>query len=148
MLDDKRLLMLDGERVDKGDEGSPTHNGERVGKGRPPRSSRWKPGQSGNPKGRPKGSKNLMTLFGELFDMKVTIRERGAVRKVTGREALVRVLYQKAINGDLKAIEQLLAQEPRVQRARRDLKVITSAMTPQESAAIYAQIMHDVPEEY
>ena len=36
-----------------------------VGYGRPPEATRFKPGQSGNPKGRPKGSKNLRTLFAE-----------------------------------------------------------------------------------
>ena len=123
------------------DEGCSKLNSKRVGKGRPPHSSRWKKGQSGNPKGRPKGSKNLATLYSELLDGKVTIREGGAVFKVTRREALVRVQIQKGVKGDITAIQQIFAQDKRVQRARRSLPTITSDMSVHESARIYAQLM-------
>jgi Family of unknown function (DUF5681) len=46
----------------------------RVGKGRPPRRTRWKKGQSGNPKGRPKGAKNLTTIFATILKHKVEVR--------------------------------------------------------------------------
>ena len=39
-----------------------------VGYGKPPRSRRFKPGQSGNPKGRPKGAKNRDTILRELLN--------------------------------------------------------------------------------
>jgi hypothetical protein len=42
---------------------APSSDTYTVGKGRPPLSTRWKPGQSGNPKGRLKGVKNMATLF-------------------------------------------------------------------------------------
>ena len=53
-----------------------------VGYGRPPEETRFKPGQSGNPKGRPKGSKNLRTLFAEELRRSVTLKENGKTRRV------------------------------------------------------------------
>ena len=48
-----------------------------VGYGKPPKHTRFKPGQSGNPKGRKPGSKNVMTLLEQtLFDT-VKVRENG-----------------------------------------------------------------------
>jgi len=46
------------------------HNREKVGKGNPPRNTRWKPGQSGNPKGRPKGIRYISESLRELLDQK------------------------------------------------------------------------------
>jgi Family of unknown function (DUF5681) len=48
----------------------------KVGKGRPPSATRWKPGQSGNPKGRPRDSKNLEALLTEALSEKVPVQER------------------------------------------------------------------------
>ena len=44
-----------------------------VGKGKPPKSTRFKPGQSGNPKGRPKGRKNLKTELDEVLNATVML---------------------------------------------------------------------------
>lgn len=44
----------------------------KVGKGKPPKEHQWKPGQSGNIGGRPKGSKNLKTIFRQIAEMEVS----------------------------------------------------------------------------
>jgi hypothetical protein len=74
-----------------------------VGKGRPPVSTRWKPGQSGNPKGRPKGAKNFATLWSEGLKRKVRIRENGKLRKITRAEGIVTQVLNQALKGDIKA---------------------------------------------
>lgn len=78
--------------------------GERdEGYGKPPKRWQFKPGQSGNPKGRPKGSKNLATIFKEESMKLVAVREGGKSRKVAKRELVVAQITNKAAGGDLRA---------------------------------------------
>ena len=79
------------------------------GYGRPPKSTRFKPGQSGNAKGRPRGARNLKTDLASLLKKRVPIREDGELRYVSRQEAMLLTLYGKAIQGDTKASGQLLA---------------------------------------
>jgi hypothetical protein len=127
----------------KNNRGQPDGKEYRVGKGRPPRSTQWKPGQSGNPNGRPKGSKNLTTIYSGFLNKKCEIREQGKIREITVREALVWKLFQKGMAGDRKTIEYILAMEPEIARALRSHKMITSDMTPQEAAEIYARSLKE-----
>lgn len=80
-----------------------------VGYGKPPKSGQFKSGQSGNPKGRPKGAKNLITVLEEELQAKVPIKELGKSKKVTKQEAMVKALMLKAIQGDVKAINAVVA---------------------------------------
>jgi Family of unknown function (DUF5681) len=84
-----------------------------VGYGAPPESTRFKKGASGNPKGRPKGSLNIATVFTKTLREKVVINERGKRRTVTKLEAALKQLVNKAASGDLRALAQLvvLAQD-------------------------------------
>lgn len=81
---------------------------ERVGYGHPPRSTRFRKGQSGNPKGRPKGSLNVRTLLAATLREKVVINENGQRKAVTKLEAALKQLTNKAASGDLRAIVQLV----------------------------------------
>jgi len=79
-----------------------------VGYARPPKHTQFKPGQSGNPKGRPKRAKNLKTLLREEAEAPVRISEGGKSRTVTKQQALIKRLMTKALGGDLKAAQLLL----------------------------------------
>lgn len=81
---------------------------EKVGYGNPPRHSRFKKGQSGNPKGRKKGNRNFNTDLEEVLTTRVSIRENGISRKVTSQQALLRRLLEKAMSGDSRALERIL----------------------------------------
>src|SRR5579864_5263609 len=78
-----------------------------VGFGKPPRHSRFVKGRSGNPKGRPNGSKNLATLFREALNETVTVVENGRRRRITKREAVIAQLVNKSAGADLRAIKIL-----------------------------------------
>ena len=82
---------------------------EPVGYGRPPKTTRFKKGVSGNPKGRPKGSLNIATLFTKALREKVVINEHGQRKTVTKLEAALKQLVNKAASGDLRALAQLVA---------------------------------------
>ena len=81
----------------------------------PPNETRFKKGRSGNPKGRPKGTRNLKTDIATLMKKRVTIREDGQRRNVSRQEALLLTLYAKAVQGDTKASSQLFAMLTKLQ---------------------------------
>lgn len=79
-----------------------------VGYGKPPKHSRFVPGQSGNPKGKQKGKKGLKTDLADELDARQTIQING--KPVTGRrqQLVVMALAARAAAGDLKAARTLL----------------------------------------
>jgi hypothetical protein len=80
------------------------------GYGRPPKDSRFKPGRSGNPSGKPKGVRTLRSDFNEVMKKRVQIREDGELRYVGRQEALLLSPCVKALQGDTRASGQLLAR--------------------------------------
>ena len=70
-----------------------------VGYGKPPKEYRFKKGRSGNPKGRPKGSKNMATVMKDLLERPMTIRQNGQERRVTFGEAFVHRLAARSLEG-------------------------------------------------
>jgi hypothetical protein len=75
----------------------------KVGRGRPPLQSRFKPGQSGNPTGRPVGSANVSTSVKRVINKKVTVREGKKTRKMTLFEAALHAHAVKATQGDARS---------------------------------------------
>ena len=75
-----------------------------VGYGKPPVHTRFKKGQSGNPNGRHKGSKNFSTTLEETLQEKVVIRENGKTKTVSKQDVIAKHLVTKAANGELRAI--------------------------------------------
>jgi hypothetical protein len=78
--------------------------------------TQWKPGQSGNPAGRPKGAKDgidahcrrLLAKDLSLSQIKDKLKAKGIDLEIgTNAEAISVVLVLKALTGDLKAIEML-----------------------------------------
>ncbi len=79
-----------------------------IGYKKPPKKHQFKPGQSGNKKGRPKGAKNLKTdLMEELGEM-ITIKEGGKPKKISKQRAVLKSLAVKAVQGDPRAANTLL----------------------------------------
>jgi hypothetical protein len=79
-----------------------------VGYGKPPRAHQFKPGTSGNPKGRPKGAKSEATILQTLLQQKVGLNERGKMRKITLHEAILRRIAEDCLKGNTKSAAFLL----------------------------------------
>jgi Family of unknown function (DUF5681) len=77
--------------------------------GNPPKDTRFKPGQSGNPQGRPKGSKNLSTLMMEAARDQVSANIGGKTQRISKIQATTMQLATKAASGDNAAIAKFLA---------------------------------------
>lgn len=87
---------------------SPGPREYKVGYGKPPKHSRFKPGQSGNPKGRRKGAKAFNTIIKEALLKPVVVRTSNGSKKITSAEALVLRALESGTKGDFRAIEKLL----------------------------------------
>jgi hypothetical protein len=83
-------------------------DGYEVGYKKPPEYSRFQKGQSGNKKGRPKGSKNLKTETIEELSETVKVRIGDREVSVSKHRALIKILTLKAMKGDMRALNTLL----------------------------------------
>lgn len=83
--------------------------------------NRFKPGQSGNPKGRPKGSRHLSTIFREVRNQRIKVKDGEGTRYVTKLEAALTQLANKAATGDLKAITEFVRLDQSMPIDERDL---------------------------
>jgi uncharacterized protein DUF5681 len=80
-----------------------------VGYGRPPVNRQFKPGQSGNPKGRPKGRKNFVTIFAGVLSRPIKVRDKdGKVRKLSKLEAMIEGVTNKGIAGNANALVKVI----------------------------------------
>jgi hypothetical protein len=110
-----------------------------VGFGKPPKHARFKKGQSGNLKGRPKGTLNLATVLERTLREKVVINVNGRRKVITKLEAAIMQLANKAAAGDGHAIRHLcqlvvsdqersVALEPTTQFTETDQKVMDNIL--------------------
>ena len=80
-----------------------------AGPGRPPSASRFRKGESGNPKGRPKSRSGPSTsAFDIVIDRTLPVMQNGKAREVTLEEALQHRTYEAAIGGDRAAQREVL----------------------------------------
>jgi hypothetical protein len=120
-------------------QGDSKNGSDEIGYGKPPQHSRFKPGRSGNLKGRPRGSLNLATVLQRELREKVVIMSNGRSKVVTKLEAAIMQLVDKAGSGDRHSIRhlcQLVASveersvevEPTTQFSEIDQKVLDNIL--------------------
>jgi hypothetical protein len=112
----------------------PPENDNKVGYGKPPKHSQFKKGQSGNPRGRARGTKNSSTLFNEALDEEVVMTtENGRRRKITKREAMFKQLANRSAQGDLKVMQTVLRHLPELERHTKPQKAPETPAAPRRS---------------
>ena len=86
-----------------------TNSKDTVGYKNPPQSTQFKPGQSGNPSGRPKGTRNLRTDLMEELAEKIVVTEGGQQKTISKQQALVKAMMAKAMKGDTSAGKEIFS---------------------------------------
>ena len=99
-----------------------------IGYGKPPKGAQFKPGQSGNSKGRPRDSKNTYTLLKEVLEQKISIKENGRDLRIPKKLAMIMQLVNKAVKGDVKAINSLLPHMLMLDAKEEDKNKILASM--------------------
>jgi replication-associated recombination protein RarA len=104
-----------------------------IGYRRPPVSGQFKKGQSGNPKGRPKGTRNFLTLLNQELSQSIVVNENGKKKTITRLQAMVKRIVAGALQGDLKALLTLIEI---LRRAGQFQEPDMSAALPEDYEAI------------
>lgn len=79
-----------------------------VGYGKPPKHSQFKPGRSGNPRGRPRKTPTFNDDVKTELRSSITVLEAGERRRISKRRAIIKQHVRKALNGDVRSTELLL----------------------------------------
>ena len=88
-----------------------------VGYGKPPPSTRFQPGHSGNPRGRPTRKPTLAERVQREARRLIEVVEEGARHRITREDALAKRLLQQALKGDARATQQVIELLGAVQAA-------------------------------
>ena len=96
-------------------------NSYEVGYGKPPKHTQFKPGYSGNKKGRLKGSANLFTAVEKLQNERVRIVNNGKQKSISVTEAILRKAGMDALNGNAKAQKIMLDYFEKNERRKEEL---------------------------
>jgi hypothetical protein len=86
----------------------PSKPGYEVGWGKPPKHTRFKKGGSANPKGRPRGARNLKTDLTNELGGRIRVREGDRETSISKQEAFVKSLVARALKGDGRASSLLV----------------------------------------
>jgi Family of unknown function (DUF5681) len=91
-----------------------------IGYRRPPVATRFKPGHSGNLGGRPKGARSARSMARATLEQRIVVSRSGVRKRMSVREIAFQCLAEKAMAGDLKALNFLLALEDAQQSLEGD----------------------------
>ena len=108
---------------------------DEVGYGKTPKATRFKKGQSGNPKGRPKGSRNFKTDVKATLEAPVQLKEKGRVKTVSTQRAALLRLREKALSGNARALDRLI-ELARAYNDEDPAEATAAALAPSDQAIL------------
>jgi hypothetical protein len=114
----------------------------KVGPGKPPKHTRFQPGQSGNPKGRPKGSQNVKTLFNKVGRESVRVKHNGRSRKLTKQQVIVHRFTNHAMTGPERAARDYLVVSKAFEEPEEG--ELTSSAIPENHKMVVAEIVRRI----
>jgi hypothetical protein len=117
----------------------------KVGYRKPPRHTQFRKGQSGNPNGRPKGTKNLKTDLLEELAERIPIRERGRPRHITKQRAVIKGVVAATLQGKDAARGHLLTLMTRVLPPDAENDSSHSDLSPEEQEILRAVVARTKP---
>lgn len=121
-----------------------------VGYARPPMHGRFQEGQSGNPRGRPRQSRNLITLIKDELESTVTVSVGGKPKTMTKRQVIATRMVHKAMDGDQRATDRLvnisekhglLEPEP----GTSGVVILPASVGPEEYHRLYGKAAQGAP---
>ncbi len=83
----------------------------KVGYGKPPQRTRFRKGQSGNPRGRPKGARGFKTDLRAELSEKIRVIENGRTHWLTKQRVIIKTLIAQAAKGDTRSIAKVVDLE-------------------------------------
>lgn len=125
----------------------------KVGYRKPPRHSQFKPGRSGNPRGRPKAAKGLQSIVRDTLSQKVAVRTATGTKKISKIEAVLQKTLEQAMKGNPRALAELLRlygnavpdEKQPVNEERRDDLTATDLATLEELRMLLHPGQEDQP---
>src|SRR5665213_1054685 len=112
-----------------------------VGYRRPPKATQFKPGESGNRKGRMKGSRPVGSVLQDIIQQKVPVTENGKTRRIAALEVIIRRLANDAMRSDPRAIKLLLSLVDRSSESSETKVKLGEILA--EDATILAEYLRD-----
>jgi len=111
-----------------------------IGYKKPPKAHQFKPGQSGNPRGRPKKPNTLTEALKCELEEEIPVTEHGKIRRITRIQALVKTLMHKALQGDaammrmlLNLLKEMKSPDPTFEALPEDENVLKDLLDQMES---------------
>lgn len=118
---------------------------EKVGYRRPPKHSRFKPGQSGNPRGRQKRDTTIVEALSDELRATITVQENGRQLRITKAKTVAKSLVMKAVKGDTKAFALIMQLVPEQFRQGAESERETE-ITDAEKAALESYLARKLDE--
>lgn len=111
-----------------------------VGYRKPPKHAQFRPGQSGNPKGRKKGAKGMKTLAQKTLTAKVAVRTGNGPKQMMRIEALLHKMVELGMKGNPRALLALFSmyQSAVPEIVGTDMEQVTQPLTESDEAALAA----------
>lgn len=120
----------------------------KIGYGKPPTETRFKPGQSGNPRGRARKNPSVSEIFARELKRRRSIVEDGQRSRVRTDVVLIKRIVDLALKGDLRALKMMMGMMEHVREKEDIFARDFSSMTQAELADYYVKLRNTTIEDF